>query len=453
MSRFRWVVLLFPILLLFGCKIGQAPQKVTQKIKVADNELISDLNSMDQVQFLAKYNVPGTEIVINARYGKTEGEGRYVRMSPYVLDRPGYPMSIKYEFDSSEISYLTQFQEGDQMTFSCKKIEIIGGKWAFGRSCKGMPTETSETAQAQESKIEMPKNLNGGPMGFTLGDFLTSYQYHVQHTLSETSPWLAKDFEKKGSSMYCNSQYLCFTVDLDQNGSAVAVKLFQAKEANTGATMTHDLAVLMSVYGLRNVRNIPYIELAVLPIYANQHINQPFIYRGLMIINDQGFFSISLPAQGVNAKDISKSLKSEVRKLIGGYPDKGRIFNASTPNINSDNGAERNSTDAGSLDGDYRTDRHSIIISKNPDGTFHYKAWKSPKGFGEGNPDLDVGGGVFGEIDNGCNSEGILFRKGNLRLVINKTSSCSANAPSGADAELTIIINGSRKDHYWMYKT
>lgn len=110
-----------------------------------------------------------------------------------------------------------------------------------------------------------------------------------------------------------------------------------------------------------------------------------------------------------------------------------------------------------SLDGIYYTDRHSIrIIERN--GGYTYQAWKQPKSLDEGKPDLQVTKGWATQIGrNQCGTDKLTFKNGNLTMdvlaVTNDNRGCFAsNPPNDAVGELTIYINGEKKDHYWMYR-
>ncbi len=109
-----------------------------------------------------------------------------------------------------------------------------------------------------------------------------------------------------------------------------------------------------------------------------------------------------------------------------------------------------------SLSGVFYTDRHSIrVVEQN--GGYLYEAWKSPKGLDEGSPDLQVEKGWLSQEGSGqCTADKVTFKKGNLTMTMvgmtDVNRECYGNVPADAVAELTIFINGVKKDHYWVYR-
>ena len=131
-----------------------------------------------------------------------------------------------------------------------------------------------------------------------------------------------------------------------------------------------------------------------------------------------------------------------------------------TPPVEKSGNSVLSDQDLDDLSGIFSTDRHSIRITNN-NGSYTYQSWKQPKALDEGSPDLQLANGTYtsAENNNQCPGAGKLtFIKGNLAIhivsVTAQNHGCFRSVPpDGANAYMTISINGQEKDHYWMYGT
>lgn len=117
--------------------------------------------------------------------------------------------------------------------------------------------------------------------------------------------------------------------------------------------------------------------------------------------------------------------------------------------VNADN---QSNGSASSLSGEYTTEKHNIRITQNSDGTYRYTAWKKPKQFNQGKPDLEIDYGEVYQTNQKCYPERIDFYKGNLDLAVVGNSPCSSGTPGESAGQIFIFINGVRKDHYYLYR-
>lgn len=92
----------------------------------------------------------------------------------------------------------------------------------------------------------------------------------------------------------------------------------------------------------------------------------------------------------------------------------------------------------------FTTGQHTIKVSEYTRGRFVYEAWNVPKDMMDDAPDWVMEGGrvCSGRAKNEC----LYFQKGNTEFVVEYTSQSDPLIL----AELTIYINGRRKQHYWL---
>lgn len=113
----------------------------------------------------------------------------------------------------------------------------------------------------------------------------------------------------------------------------------------------------------------------------------------------------------------------------------------------------------------YHTAQHHIRIAHTGNG-YTYQSWNKPKRINQGRPDWQMTNGREETIGVNCTrqrcdmAQAYVFEKGNTRFEIIQIDYISEgmprvyrpNMPKGADAELTVYLNGKQKQHYWLYQ-
>lgn len=133
------------------------------------------------------------------------------------------------------------------------------------------------------------------------------------------------------------------------------------------------------------------------------------------------------------------------------------------------------STDALADTVSFQTSRHHIRIICEGGAERHsdhciYQAWNKPKKVGQGRPDLEIQKGEFQAVNlyttGYCVADNYVFKKGNLVITLGYDMKRADNGydekhvdrdcypnppPKNANGELTVYINGKKRDHYWVY--
>ena len=123
----------------------------------------------------------------------------------------------------------------------------------------------------------------------------------------------------------------------------------------------------------------------------------------------------------------------------------------------------------------FQTSKHNIQVICDGGNERHadhciYRSWNKPKKVGQGRPDLEIKEGDFQAVDlyatGYCVADNYVFRKGNLVITLGYDMkradsgydekhfdrNCYPNPPpKNANGELTVYINGKKRDHYWVY--
>lgn len=101
------------------------------------------------------------------------------------------------------------------------------------------------------------------------------------------------------------------------------------------------------------------------------------------------------------------------------------------------------------------TEKHTIIISEDTKGTYHYRSWNKPKTVSD-KPDMDLKSMAL-ETSGNCQRY-YKFKTGKVEFEVTNQWSCLSKGespPAGADGatgDLYVRIGGELKSHYYCYK-
>ncbi len=123
----------------------------------------------------------------------------------------------------------------------------------------------------------------------------------------------------------------------------------------------------------------------------------------------------------------------------------------------------------------FQTSKHNIQVICDGGNERHadhciYRSWNKPKKVGQGRPDLEIKEGDFQAVDlyatGYCVADNYVFRKGDLVITLGYDMKRADSGydekhfdrncypkppPKNANGELTVYINGKKRDHYWIY--
>ncbi len=101
------------------------------------------------------------------------------------------------------------------------------------------------------------------------------------------------------------------------------------------------------------------------------------------------------------------------------------------------------------------TPKHTILIENDANkGGYTYRSWNKPKSTTDA-PDLVLTGGSFESFGSGmCSYSRYSFKKGNLQINVQDGFACGdddyfAKIPPNTGGELTVLIGGKVRDHYY----
>ncbi len=106
------------------------------------------------------------------------------------------------------------------------------------------------------------------------------------------------------------------------------------------------------------------------------------------------------------------------------------------------------------------TSKHNIQVTCYDWNNCTYRSWNKPKQIGQGKADFEMNGNNATGSGNWGSCPHYYFKKGNVEFELlgmegmanfGRDPCIFGNVPKNAWGELTIEINGQRRDHYWLY--